>query len=332
MNRILFALLLVISINANAGKEPANVPYAYSSIINKLQTSQGPIMPGIALMGGGSDVDAAFQWMCHKSGNGDFLVLRASGTNAYNNYIKKLCPKLSSVATLIIPSIDAANHPDVLKYIANAEAIFIAGGDQSNYITFWKGTLTQWTLNEHMGMSKPIGGTSAGMMVLTEFLYPAFSATGVTSSQALANPFNDYMSLDSEFVNIGSLTGIFGDSHFSTRDRMGRDLAFMCLINKTFHVKRPRAISIDEQTTLLIDETGNGIIKGNGNVYFLEATADPLVCEQGKPLTYQNVNVQRANATGSFSLNSWSGQGISTYSVTASSGVLRSTQTGGSPY
>src|SRR5262249_53599175 len=39
---------------------------------------------GTVLMGGGTDVDAAFQWMCERSGNGDFLVIRATGTDAYN--------------------------------------------------------------------------------------------------------------------------------------------------------------------------------------------------------------------------------------------------------
>ncbi len=47
---------------------------------------------GTVLMGGGTDVDAAFQWMCQRSGNGDFLVIRATGTDAYNPYIQQLCP------------------------------------------------------------------------------------------------------------------------------------------------------------------------------------------------------------------------------------------------
>jgi len=59
--------------------------------------------PGIVLMGGGTDVDAAFQWMCGRSGGGDFLVIRATGTDAYNPYIQQLCPGINSVATLIIP-------------------------------------------------------------------------------------------------------------------------------------------------------------------------------------------------------------------------------------
>jgi hypothetical protein len=35
--------------------------------------------PGILFEGGGTDVDAAYQWMCEKADGGDFLVIRASG-------------------------------------------------------------------------------------------------------------------------------------------------------------------------------------------------------------------------------------------------------------
>jgi cyanophycinase-like exopeptidase len=87
------------------------------------------------LMGGGKDIDAAFQWMCDRSGGGDFLVLRASGTDAYNPYIRDLC-KLNSVATLVIPSREAANEKVVAERIRHAETIFIAGGDRANYVNF----------------------------------------------------------------------------------------------------------------------------------------------------------------------------------------------------
>src|SRR4051812_44737652 len=45
---------------------------------------------GIVLMGGGKDVDAAFKWMIEKSGGGNVVIIRASGTNAYNPYVFNL--------------------------------------------------------------------------------------------------------------------------------------------------------------------------------------------------------------------------------------------------
>ena len=65
---------------------------------------------GVAMMGGGSDLDEAFAWLCNKGNGGDFLILRATGDDDYNSYINKLC-KTNSVATLIIPSREAAEDP-----------------------------------------------------------------------------------------------------------------------------------------------------------------------------------------------------------------------------
>jgi cyanophycinase len=287
---------------------------------------------GTALEGGGTDVDAVYQWMCARSGNGDFLVIRATGTDAYNPYIQQLCPNENSVATLIIPNRTAANDPFVASTIQNAEALFIAGGDQSDYINFWKGTPVEAAINTLIARGVPIGGTSAGMNVLSQFLYSALASQGVTSSQALANPFNKYITLDENFVNISSMQGLIDDPHFVTRDRMGRDLAFLCRVYLNGWSSAPRDIAIDEQTALLLDATGNGTVVGVSTVYFLQAPGRPQVCQSGTPLTYQNIGVQRINSSGTFKLSTWTGTGVTSYTVSATAGVLSSTQAGGSIY
>jgi len=81
---------------------------------------------GTVLMGGSTDVDAAFEWLCDRATGGDFLVVRATGTDAYNPYVQALCPGFNSVATLIISSAKAANVPAVRETIANAEVVWIA--------------------------------------------------------------------------------------------------------------------------------------------------------------------------------------------------------------
>ncbi len=287
---------------------------------------------GTALEGGGTDVDALYQWMCQRSGNGDFLVIRATGTDAYNPYIQQLCPNENSVATLIIPNATAANDPFVSSTINNAEALFIAGGDQSDYINFWRGTPVETALNNLIARHVPIGGTSAGMNVLSQFLYSALGSQGVTSSQALANPFNKYITLDENFVNISSLVGLLDDPHFVTRDRMGRDLAFLCRVYLNGWTSVPRDIAIDEQTALLVDAGGNGTVVGISTVYFLQAPGAPQVCQSGVPLTYQNIGVQRINSSGTFNLSTWKGTNVTSYTVSANAGVLSSTQSGGGIY
>src|SRR5947207_5081124 len=208
MSKPATALLIVLcALPAFAAKQ-----YSYFRVGNSSDVTI-PTTPGTVLMGGGTDVDAAFQWMCQRSGGGDFLVIRATGTDAYNPYIQSLCPTENSVATLIIPNRTAASDPFVTAAIQKAEALWIAGGDQSNYINFWKGTAVETELNNLIARGVPIGGTSAGMNVLSEFLYSALASQGVTSSQALADPFNRYITLDRDFVNISVLRDLLDDPH-----------------------------------------------------------------------------------------------------------------------
>jgi len=305
--------------------------YSYFRVGNANDVSTATT-PGTVLMGGGTDVDAAFQWMCQRSGGGDFLVIRATGTDAYNPYIQSLCPGENSVATLIIPNASAANDPFVASTINNAEALWIAGGNQADYINFWTGTPVESGINALIARGVPVGGTSAGMNVLSQFVYSALASQGVTSSQALADPFNRYITLGENFADIPILQGLIDDPHFVTRDRMGRDLAFMCRIYTNGWSNAPRDITIDEQTALLLDSKGNGTVVGASTVYFLQAPGAPQVCQPKTPLTYQNVSVYRIQAGGSFSVPAWRGTGGTAYAVSANAGVLSSTQTDGSIY
>jgi cyanophycinase-like exopeptidase len=287
---------------------------------------------GTVLMGGSTDVDAAFQWLCARAAGGDFLVVRASGTDAYNPYILDLCPGLNSVATLIISSSKAANVPSVRETIANAEVVWIAGGDQSNYITEWTDIPVQDALNQHVAAGKPIGGTSAGLDVLTQFVYSALGSKGITSAQALEDPYNRYNTFARDFVYIPHLQGAIGDTHFSARDRMGRVLSFLCRISVEGWSEKPRAIAVSEETAILIDQDGIGEVIGLNGAYFIEAPGAPEACSPDLPLTYHNVAVRRVSAGGSFDVAGWSGTDGTTYTVTAEAGVLSSSQPGGSAY
>ncbi|MFM8217985.1 MAG: hypothetical protein ACKOJF_03580, partial [Planctomycetaceae bacterium] len=79
-------------------------------------TGQG----GVALMGGGLDVDDAFRWMIDRMAgkdavpgqspgefNGDFLILRASKSEGYNQYVYDF-GGVNSVSTLVVPTRSSA--------------------------------------------------------------------------------------------------------------------------------------------------------------------------------------------------------------------------------
>lgn len=328
MKAITFALLLsLLVVPAYAAKK-----YTYFRVGNANDVTT-PTTPGTVLMGGGTDVDAAFQWMCQRSGNGDFLVIRATGTDAYNPYIQQLCPNENSVATLIIPNRDAANDPQVASIIQHAEALFIAGGDQANYINFWQGTPVQSAVQNLINQGVPVGGTSAGMNVLSQFVYVGAGQKTVTSATALSDPYNKYIAFGENFVAIPALQGLIDDPHFVTRDRMGRDVAFLCRVYNNGWSNAPRDIAVDEQTALLVETNGDVSLVGNSNAYFLQAPGAPQVCQAGTPVTYQNITVYRISpAAGTFNVVTWTGTGGTSYSVSANAGVMSSTQPGGSLY
>ena len=123
--------------------------------------------PGICLMGGASENDEAMFWFLNKAAGGDVVVLRASGDDAYNNYFyNDLGVSLNSVTTFVINNEDGATDPAVLLKVKNAEAIWFAGGDQWDYVSYFKDNAMETTLNEFINVKQGvIGGTSAGMAV-----------------------------------------------------------------------------------------------------------------------------------------------------------------------
>lgn len=281
---------------------------------------------GLGLMGGSTDVDELFKWLGAKANGGDILVIRATGTEAYNSYIQSLVPAGNSVATLLIPDLAAANHPDVKNIIDKAEAIFIAGGDQADYIKFWNETPVEDAIYSALGRNVPIGGTSAGLAVLGDIDFTALTGKTITSNEALLNPNDTRITLDTP-TNDGFLTrretpstsilswlsNTITDSHFRGRDRMGRMLTFMARIDADDLVtgEYVRGLGVNEQTALLVELNGRTKVEAKvvGNllsdsaiearsVYVLQKELFLPTGELKGPLTYTDVKVFRAYSDG----------------------------------
>jgi cyanophycinase len=267
---------------------------------------------GYALMGGGTDQDAAFQWLCDHADGGDFLVLRATGTDAYNPYIQGLC-HLNSVATLIIPDRTAAGDPFVTATITHAAAIFIAGGDQANYIRNWAGSPVETALRSAVKLGVPMGGTSAGLAVLGQYIYSAQNdkpdGPDLTADVALMDPFAPQVVIAPDLLGIPILRGIITDSHFDTRHREGRLLVFMARILAAGHAGQIRGIGVDEKTALLLERNGRGKVVGHGAVFFYQARRRRMVCRPGQPLTLGPVKMFSVAAGERVDLRYWDDPG-----------------------
>ena len=281
---------------------------------------------GVALLGGGGDVDDAATFLCEHSHGGEIVVLRASGRDAYNPYFHELCPN-NAVMTLLITSTEGAKSPTAIEHIRNAHAIFIAGGDQANYVKFWTGPL-QKEINDAIARGVPIGGTSAGLAVLGEFAFSARNDT-VTSAEALANPFDPKVTLERNFLSIPVMRGVITDSHFSARQRMGRTVAFLARIEQDGWAKQVRAIGIDEATAVLVEPDGKAIVAGKGSAYFFEpVAAHQQSATPGKPLTLIGLHAYQvpAGPEAKFDFGMWSGSGGSNFLVSVQTGIMMVTR------
>jgi cyanophycinase len=291
-------------------------------------------------MGGGDDQDDAFRWLCDHANGGDLVVLRATGADDYNPYIQGLC-KLNSVATLILPSREAATDPFVAQTIAHAQAIFIAGGDQANYINFWQGTPVQTALNSAIQRGIPLGGTSAGLAVLGEWAYTAQGDKpkdpNLDAKTAISNVNGPRITLVHGFLTIPVLKGIITDSHFAKRDRMGRLLVFLARIQQSGGDTPPdpthtHGIGIDERGALLVESTGQATVAGKTSAYFVtEGNSCGFLQKKTAVLDCAPIPILRVDPGHSFNLQTWSGEGQS-YLLTVHNAKIQSSQPSGSPY
>ena len=255
------------------------------------------VSAGTVLMGGGADVDAAFSWMINKSGGGDFVVIRATGTNAYNGYIYGL-GSANSVETFLINSRTQANDSAIVQAVRKAEALFFAGGDQNDYIRFYRGTALGSVIN-HLANVKhiPVGGTSAGMAIQGYVYYDG--VTNVLSEEVLLNPYRSGTGIHyNDFLHNPFLLKTICDTHFNTKGgttsngikgRQGRLMTFLSRMITDSAMADVRGIACDEKTAVCIDQDGIAMVAGLGKAYFIRQwCAPPETCIRGQPLTWTN--------------------------------------------
>jgi cyanophycinase len=329
--RLVSAALAVLCLSL-AAAPPAGAAqgYAYYVVGNPADVVT-PTSGLLVMQGGGTDVDENFVRMGARSGGGDFVVIRASGTDAYNPYILSLCG-CDSVATIVFKNRNASFNPFVLDQIRNAEALFIAGGDQSDYVSLWKNTSVEDAIHFVARKPAPVGGTSAGMAIMGELLYSAMSNSSLTSAEALADPFHKDLTLDRDFLALAKMGRIITDQHLIERDRIGRTIAFLARLVHDGFSAAPRAIAADRETALHVDPTDGTVevlatpTHETPYAYFLSAPGPAEVCVPGTPLTYRNVPVYRIGPGGKFDLDTWKGAGGIAYTLTAEAGVLSSSR------
>jgi beta-aspartyl-peptidase (threonine type) len=216
----------------------------------------GKVQPGLLLMGGGDRNFDALRWFMAHAGNGHVVVLRASQAGEIGEEFFNEVGGIKSVETFVFNDREAASNPKILAALRRADGIFIAGGDQSRYVRYWRGTPVAAALDAHVKAGKPLGGTSAGLAMLGEYLYGAMDGGSQISPRALADPLGPDNTIETDFLHLAALKGVVTDTHFSERGRLGRLVAFVAKAESM--AGRPLlGLGVDEDAAVAVEGDGS---------------------------------------------------------------------------
>lgn len=267
--------------------------YRYYAIGDLAAPRPAPTRAGAMLVGGGDWPYPAFRWMIERAGHGRIVILRASGsTEAQDEFFRDI-GGITAAQTLVFEDRRAASDPQVLEIVRQADGIFLAGGDQSNYVRYWKGTPLNRALDAHVRAGKPIGGTSAGLAILGAHAYGAMDGGSLTSKDALRDPAGPALTLVDDFLHLPYLERVLTDSHFGKRERLGRLIAMLARLAQEQGRDDLVGIGVDEYTALCIDGDGIGrVFSGDGGHAWLVGPQPAAeVYAAGKPLSVRAVPV-----------------------------------------
>ena len=285
----LFLLLMICRLDSIA-------QYTLWSIGSVNDTITSPT-PCTLLMGGATEDDQAMTKFLQYADHGDIVVIRTSGADGYNTYLySDLGVQVNSVQTILIPSIADANDSFVVQTVRNAEALLIAGGDQWTYVSNWKNTALNAAINHLINVRHvPIGGTSAGMAIMSEF-YNSAQGGSAQSPVVLANPYDPTVTIgSSDFLHNSFLNDMITDTHFDYYNRQGRLMTFIARAWKDSN-RKINAIACDEYTGVFIDTNYKATVFGgkpsaDDNAYFLrvDCAGNNAIesCVSGTPLNWK---------------------------------------------
>lgn len=292
---LLFLPLLFLIARPACAAEPEQSAEFYTFGDPAAPTPARP-SPGLLLMGGGKRDASALQWFFAKAARGHVVIISASYGKEMGEEFFRTSQGPASVEVVVFHARSQSADPAILRKLARADGIFIAGGDQARYVRFWKGTEVARLLDAHVAAGKPLGGTSAGLAVLGEALYGAMDGNSITSAEAMAAPFGPGVTVERDFLHLPLLSGIITDSHFAQRDRLGRLFAFVA---KAQHLtgKPMTGIGIDEDAALMVEPDGAARLASphpDGAAWIVDGSA-LHISPSPRPLTASAITVTLAN-------------------------------------
>lgn len=118
-----------------------------------------------------------------------------------------------------------ADDPAVARRIAEADILFLRGGDQSRYLYWWWQSAAAEAIRSVHARGGVVSGTSAGCAILGSWSFDA-RVDGLSPREALSDSRHPCLTLTRDFL--GLTPGTLFDTHFTERGRLPR-LALMLM-------------------------------------------------------------------------------------------------------
>ncbi|MEW2371407.1 hypothetical protein AB0940_18885 [Streptomyces sp. NPDC006656] len=212
-------------------------------------------------------------------------VMRLSGVN--------------SCTTWTLTKASDGNNAQANADIRNAEFVYFAGGDQCKYAA-WKSTSLRSSVQSVVAKGGGAGGGSAGLHINSSVVYDACQGS-ITSDEALADPYDPYATFTTGMFDWPNYADTINDSHFVTRDRMGRTMAFVAraLQDGLTTGGKVWGVGVEEGGSLFIDKNGLATLSGP-DAYVVLGDHQPEKAVSGQPLTYSNFKIWRLTSGRTF--------------------------------
>ncbi|MFI0986223.1 pre-peptidase C-terminal domain-containing protein [Streptomyces exfoliatus] len=264
--------------------------------------------PAFTMNGAGAVVPASMNRAIEeiRGGTGSIDVVVLAGSAPTSGSRTPECDSVvvltgvNSCTTWTLTAATDGNNNQVNTDVRNAEFVYFAGGDQCRYAT-WKGTALEASVESVVAKGGGSGGGSAGHHINSPLVYDACNGS-VTSGEALANPYDRHISFTTGMFQWAHYGGVVNDSHFVTRDRMGRSMAFVARAVKDGLTTGGAAWAVGVEEgggSLFIDRNGMATEYGK-DAYVILADHQPEQAVDRKPLTYSDFKIWRLTPGSTF--------------------------------
>jgi cyanophycinase len=197
---------------------------------------------------------------------GDVVILGLAGSDPDAEAVFRI-NGARSVTQLAVPSA-AADLPATYAAIVAADIVWIRGGDQWAYIAAWRGTLTEEAIRDVYAAGGVVGGTSAGLHILTDVVFDARHGS-LHPREALRDPYHPRIAFTDDFLNLTD--GLLADSHFTERGRLAR-LAVLISRYRADTGFDVLGLGVDDRTALCVEPDFTATVRGEGAVTLLHRT------------------------------------------------------------